>query len=92
MANYPDWLNDMWEKVNRDPNLRTALETRAKKTAERATAISRAEGGSANYTVKSGIRPGGRAFADVVSDNREEELGTEEVKRIGALRRAVRGE
>ncbi|HAT1303609.1 TPA: hypothetical protein I8V98_002087 [Corynebacterium striatum] len=86
-----DYLDQMWRKINRDPKIHAALRRRAEATAARATAISRAEGGTANYSIRTGIRPGGRAYADVVSDNGEEEQGTETVRRINALRRAARG-
>lgn len=90
-SDYDPMLEKIWVKANRDPKLRKTLEMRARAVAARATEISRAEGGTANYTVRSGIRPNGRAYADVVSDNGAEEQGTEETPRINALRRAVRG-
>lgn len=89
MASY---LDDMFRKVNQTPVIKKALQARAEKVKARATAISRAADGTANYSIKSGTRPGGRAYVDVVSDNSAEEFGTEKVRRIGALRRAVRGE
>ena len=63
----------------------------ARDLAADATRISRQNGGKANYSVRSGIRPGGRAYVDVVSDNEAEERGSEQVPRINALRRAARG-
>lgn len=84
---HPNWI-----PANRLKHIHKALETRADKLAARATAISRAEGGTANYRVVKMFRPGGRVAFDVVSDNPDEEYGTDEVRRIGALRRALRGE
>lgn len=82
---------ERWRAVN-DAVLKTgALQKVAEEVAAEATRISRANGGVANYKVRTGVRPGGRAYADVVSDNEEEERGSEKVKRINALRRASRG-
>lgn len=85
------WQEKMWESLNRDPTIQQACVRRAEKTRDRAAAISAAEGGTAHFAVRTGIRPGGRFFADVTSDNRDEEFGTEKTRRIGALRRAARG-
>lgn len=82
----------MWLSVNRDRNVQAALKARAQEVAQAATKISRANGGKAIYTVRSGIRPGGRAYFDVVSSEPDEEAGTETTPRINALRRAGRGE
>lgn len=81
-----------WREVNQAVANSGALEKAARKLAARATKISRSAGGTANYSVRTGTRPGGRVYADVVSDNTAEERGSEEVKRINALRRAARGE
>lgn len=84
--------DEFFRSVNKAVLKSGALDKAARDVAARATRISRANGGTANYSVRTGIRPGGRAFADVVSDNRDEERGSEEVPRINALRRAARGE
>lgn len=81
----------MWRSVNRNGAVKKALIKRAEVVRARAESISRQAGGTANYTIRSGIRPGGRVYVDVVSDNPDEEFGTEEVQRTNALRRAVRG-
>lgn len=80
-----------FRQLNRNPKIAQALKVRAEKIRAAAQRISDAEGGTAHYRVASGVRPGGRAYAYVVSDNRDEEFGTQKTKRIGALRRAVRG-
>lgn len=82
----------LFQQVNEIVNKRKVLEKTAHEVARRATAISRENGGTATYTVRTGIRPGGRAYADVVSSSPEEEHGTEDTPRINALRRAGRGE
>lgn len=81
----------LWKAFNESPVVRRALEEKAKAIAARADQISRADGGTARHTVRTGIRPRGRAFADIVSDNPAEEFGTEEIPRINALRRAAKG-
>lgn len=83
---------DQWHSINQNKAVQAALKKRAEVIAQRATAISRAAGGKATYSIRTGIRPGGRAFADVVSSDPEEEAGTETTPRINALRRAARGE
>lgn len=89
MARRPS--DDMWRAANKAVLSSGALENVARAVAADAKGISRSEGGSASYSVRSGLRPGGRAYADVVSDNVEEERGSESVRRINALRRAARG-
>lgn len=84
--------DEFFREVNRVVAKSGALEKAGRDVAARATRISRANGGSANYSLRSGIRPNGRAYVDVVSDNHAEERGSEDVKRINALRRASRGE
>lgn len=92
MANPDALANALWDAANADGALERALRNRAEIIARRAEQISREAGGTANYTVREGFRPGGRRYFDVVSDNPEEEYGTETVPRINALRRAARGE
>ena len=77
---------DLWRAINESVLKSGALEKAAREVAAEATRISRANGGTANYSVRSGIRPGGRAYVDVVSDNEAEERGSEQVPRINALR------
>lgn len=84
--------DDLWRAANVNGQLEERLLAVGQRTAERAKAISRREGGKANYTVVHSIRPGGRAQVQVMSDNAGEEYGDEKAKRIGALRRAARGE
>lgn len=90
MARRPS--DELWRAVNKAVAKSGALDRAGESLAARATQISRSNGGSANYRLRSSIRPGGRAVVDVVSDNAAEERGSEKVKRINALRRAARGE
>lgn len=92
MAKRGSVSDQMWRQANRPSRLRAALRKAAERTASTATRISRREGGTANYRVVEGTRPGGRAYYDVESDNPAEEDGTEDTPRINALRRAARGE
>ena len=89
MARRPS--DKLWRAANDAVASSGALEKVAREVATQARRISRDAGGVANYAIRTGRRPGGRAYADVVSDNAAEERGSEEVKRINALRRAGRG-
>ena len=80
----------MFNQINRNRQVRAHLLKVARARAARAQAITNAEGGKARITVKSGIRPGGRAYANIVSDSPAEEYGTETTPRIRALGRAIR--
>lgn len=80
----------MYKKINRLPALQQRGIAKARRIAATAQAITNSEGGSARITVVSGIRPGGRAFAQVVSSSRDEEYGTETTPRIRAIGRAAR--
>lgn len=83
---------ETWRAANEAVAKSGALDKAAQRLVARATQISRENGGSANYRAQPKTRPGGRAVVDVISDNIEEERGSESVKRINALRRAARGE
>lgn len=84
--------DQLWRQVNAAVAKSGVLEKAAREVASRAKRISEANGGTASYSIRPGTRPDGRAFCDVVSDNTAEERGSQEVKRINALRRAARGE
>lgn len=80
----------MFDQINRNRKLHAHLVKVAQPKAARAQAITNAEGGKARITVQSGIRPGGRAYANIVSDRPDEEYGTASTPRIRALGRATR--
>lgn len=80
----------LYLQMNKTAAVRNATRRRAEVVAGTAQRISNSEGGTASFSVESGIRPGGRAYANVVSDNRDEEYGTETTPRIRALGRAAR--
>ncbi|QDH85053.1 hypothetical protein SEA_DARDANUS_16 [Gordonia phage Dardanus] len=87
----PQLTQKQWEQVAKSRAVRTAVNQRAQAIAARARGLNSAEGGSANITVDSGVRPRGRAFANVVSDRPDEEHGSETTPRRAILRRAARG-
>ena len=80
----------MFDQINRNRQVRAHLMKVARAKAARAQAITNAAGGQARITVKSGIRPGGRAYVNIVSDSPAEEYGSESTPRIRALGRAIR--
>lgn len=80
----------MWNQINRNRQVRAHLLKVAKAKAARAQSITSAAGGNARITVKSGIRPGGRAYVNIISDSPAEEYGSESTPRIRALGRAIR--
>ena len=84
--------DEVWRAANKDGKLEQRLRERAQKIADRATQISRSKGGSGTYRVEVSTRPKGRVQALVVTNDVDEEYGTETVERIGALRKAARGE
>lgn len=82
--------NKNFQKINRSKAVRAATARKAQVVAATARTITANEGGSAEFTVVSGVRPGGRAFSNVVSSDPAEEYGTEDTPRIRALGRAAR--
>ena len=80
----------MFDQINRNRQVRAHLMKVARAKAARAQAITNAAGGQARITVQSGIRPGGRAYVNIVSDSPAEEYGSESTPRIRALGRAIR--
>lgn len=81
----------MFRQINAMPSVQKAVHQTAEKVAARARQINSAEGGTAKITVVKGIRPGGRAYANVVSDNPEEEYGSSTQRKLAQVRRAALG-
>lgn len=77
-------------RLNKSKTVKDAVRKRARVVQATAAQINKNGEGTANYTTREGIRPGGRFYVDVVSDNPAEEFGTAETQRINALRRANR--
>lgn len=77
------------QRVSALPAVRTALRTQAALIASRARQIDQSEGAASTITIVDGIRPGGRAYANVVSDNVDGEYGTSKTARRRTLGRAA---
>lgn len=77
------------QRVSVVPEVRAALRAKAAQVAARARQIDASEGGGATITVEEGIRPGGRAYANVVSDDADGEYGTSRTARRRTLGRAA---
>lgn len=78
------------EAIMRNRSLRRQLEAVGRRVIGRAEQITKDEGGSAEFSMESGIRPGGRAFTNVVSSSAAEEYGNSRTARRRALGRATR--
>lgn len=76
-------------RASRVSAVQAALREKADQIASRARQIDSGEGGKARITVREGIRPGGRAYADVVSDDVDGEFGTSKTARRRTLGRAA---
>ncbi|NKS94620.1 hypothetical protein GS876_10345 [Rhodococcus hoagii] len=76
--------------IMRNKALQQRLQDVGRGVMGRGQQITNHEGGSAEITLESGIRPGGRAFTNVVSSSAAEEYGNSKTKRRRALGRAVR--
>lgn len=73
------------QRVSQIPAVRTALRTRAALIASRARQLDP----DAKIVIVDGVRPGGRAYANVVSDNVEGEWGSSKTHRRRALGQAA---
>lgn len=71
--------------------VRKALQVKADKIKSRAESIATAEEVTMQVTTEAGIRPRGRPFVNVVSDNAEQEFGSSRTKRRRILGRAGEG-
>lgn len=77
------------QRVSQVSAVRTALHTQAALIAARARQIDSSEGGRSTIRIVDGIRPGGRAYSNVVSDNVDAEFGTSKTARRRTLGRAA---
>lgn len=80
----------LFEQIMRNRTVQAQVRAVAVRKASRARQITENEGGDAEITVESGIRPGGRAFTNIKSDSPDEEFGTGKTARRRALGRAAR--
>lgn len=80
-----------WKRIAGSAQVRSMTRQRGNLIAMRARVLNDAEGGTANITVEHGVRPDGRSFTRVTSDNADEEYGTSKTRRRRVLRRAATG-
>ncbi|MFI2216529.1 hypothetical protein ACH47B_06555 [Rhodococcus sp. NPDC019627] len=79
-----------YRALMRNRTVRQQLQSVARRAMVRAQQITDEEGGEATIGLEAGIRPGGRSYVNLTSDNPGEELGTERKRRRRALGRAIR--
>lgn len=79
------------QRAAQKPLVRKALQAKADKIKARVESIAAAEEVTMQVTTEAGIRPGGRPFVNVVSDNAEQEFGSSRTKRRRILGRAGEG-
>ncbi|WP_027500408.1 hypothetical protein [Rhodococcus sp. UNC363MFTsu5.1] len=80
----------VFEQVMANRLVQQRIREVASRKAAAARRITEDEGGSAEITVHSGVRPKGRAYTNIQSSSGAEEYGTAETTRRRALGRAVR--
>lgn len=73
------------------PDIPKALQAEADRRAARARELAAAEGVEMEVTTVAGVRPKGRAFVNVVSDNVDQEFGSSRSARYRILGRAGAG-
>lgn len=71
------------------PDIPKMLKAEADKRAARVRQLAAAEGVEMEVKVVSGVRPKGRAYANVVSDNPDQEFGSSKSKRYRILGRVA---
>lgn len=77
-------------RVSQAAPVRAVLRQHAEQVAARARQIVAAEGGGdASITVRDGVRPGGRSYANVESTDADGEFGTSRTERRRTLGRAA---
>lgn len=73
------------------PGVALHLQVIADRRKARAEQLAKAEGVEMTVTTVAGVRPGGRPFVNVVSDNAAQEFGTSKTERRRILGRAATG-
>lgn len=76
------------KEAMQQPGVVAHLQVVADRVAARAAGLASAEGVEMNVTTVAGVRPGGRPFVNVVSDNSDQEHGTAKTPRRRILGRA----
>jgi hypothetical protein len=78
-----------WDAAVRNAKTRAALEAKARKVQSRAEGIASSEGVDLSAKVTSGVRPKGRPYARVSSDNVAQEFGNSKTARRRIMGRAA---
>lgn len=73
------------------PGVKAHLQVIADRRKKRAETIAKAEGVEMKVTTVAGVRPGGRPYVNIVSDNPDQEFGTSRTARRRILGRAAAG-
>lgn len=76
------------KEAMQQPGVAVQLQVVADRVKARAESLADSEGVKMNVTTVAGIRPGGRPFVNVVSDNPDQEFGTSKTERRRILGRA----
>lgn len=76
------------QRAAQHAGVRKQLQVVADRIKSRAEGLANSDGVDMTITTKSGIRPGGRPFVDVVGDNAAQEFGSSKSKRYRILGRA----
>ena len=71
-----------------NPGVTAHLAVVAARIKKRAEGIAKDEGVEMEVTTQAGVRPGGRPFVNVISDNADQEFGTSRTRRRRVLGRA----
>lgn len=79
---------ELIQKAMHHPDVVAHLEVVASRIASRAVGIAKSEEVEMEIWVESGVRPGGRPYANVVADNDEQEFGSARSKRFRVIGRA----
>lgn len=78
-------------KAMHHKDVKAHLQVIANRRKKKAQTIAKTEGVEMNVTTVAGVRPGGRPFVNVVSDNADQEFGTSRTARRRILGRAAGG-
>lgn len=79
------------QKAAQHPGVREQLQVVADRIASRARGLAASEDVTMEVTTKSGLRPKGRPYVNVIGDNAEQEWGSSRTGRRRILGRAAEG-
>ena len=87
-TNDPDLSYEFVNRAANSPGVLKQLQVVADRIAARARGIAAAEKVTMKVETRSGKRPGGRPYVDVIGDNAEQEYGSSKVQKLRILGRA----